>query len=188
MAHVHGVCPWWIGYLLVNPLRRLVQDPKAILAPYLRPGLTVVEPGPGMGFFTLELARGVGPSGHVVAVDVQPRMLAALTRRAHRAGLADRIEARLAAPDGLGLSALEGRVDLVVAFYVVHEFPDEAAFFREAARLLAPGGRLLVAEPRGHVGEADFSRTLERARVAGLAERGRPAIWRSWTALLAPAT
>ena len=166
-----------IGYLLVNPLRRLVQDPRTILDPYLRLGLTVVEPGPGRGFFTLELARGVGPSGRVVAVDVQPRMLAALTRRARRAGLGDRIEARLAAPDGLGLSALDGQVDLVLAFYLVHELPDEAAFFREAARLLAPGGRILVAEPKGHVSEADFSRTLERARAAGLAERGRPAIW-----------
>jgi hypothetical protein len=62
----HGVCPWWVGYLLASPLRRLQYDPAALLAPYVRTGMTVLEPGPGMGFFTLELARRVGPSGRVV--------------------------------------------------------------------------------------------------------------------------
>ena len=71
----HRVCPWWLGYLLASPLRRLMQDPVKVVAPYVREGMTVLEPGPGMGFFTLELARLVGPSGRVVAVDIQPRML-----------------------------------------------------------------------------------------------------------------
>src|SRR5512146_967026 len=120
------VCPWWVGYLLVNPLRRALQDPAAILAPLVREGMTVLEPGPGMGFFTLEAARRVGPRGRVVAVDLQPRMLAALRRRAARAGLADRIEAREARPDALGIEDLAGRVDLVLALLVVHELPDAA--------------------------------------------------------------
>jgi hypothetical protein len=42
----HRVCPWWIGYLLANPLRRwLGQDPAKILSPYVREGMTVLEPG-----------------------------------------------------------------------------------------------------------------------------------------------
>ena len=49
--------------------------------------MTVLEPGPGMGFFTLELARIVGPEGRVVAVDVQPKMVEGLQKRARRAGL-----------------------------------------------------------------------------------------------------
>src|SRR5512133_2023740 len=97
------VCPWWLGYLLVSPLRRLVQDPAAILAPCVREGMTVLEPGPGMGFFTLEAARRVGPRGKVVAVDLQPRMLAALRRRAARAGLGERVETREARPESLGV-------------------------------------------------------------------------------------
>jgi len=52
----HKVCPWWLGYLLACPLRRLSQDPGRILAPYVRGGMAVLEPGPGMGFFTLKLA------------------------------------------------------------------------------------------------------------------------------------
>ncbi len=57
------VCPWWLGYLLASRLRRLWEDPRTILAPYVREDMTVLEPGPGMGFFTLELARLVGSSG-----------------------------------------------------------------------------------------------------------------------------
>ena len=86
----HGVCPWWVDFL-ATPFRRLMQDPVPIVTPYVHAGMTVLEPGPGMGFFTLELARLVGPSGHVIAVDVQPQMIAGLRRRARRAGLLDRI-------------------------------------------------------------------------------------------------
>ncbi|MFY9643515.1 MAG: hypothetical protein WCD20_15720 [Rhodomicrobium sp.] len=66
----HRVCPWWMGYLLASPIRKWWQDPARILSPYVRAGMTVLEPGPGMGFFTLEIARLVGPSGRLVAVDV----------------------------------------------------------------------------------------------------------------------
>jgi len=99
----HRICPWWLGYLLASPLRRLYQDPRAILAPHLRPGTIVIETGPGMGFFTLEIARLVGPAGRVVAIDVQPKMIDALRRRAMRAGLLDRVEARLVAEDATGM-------------------------------------------------------------------------------------
>jgi len=75
------VCPWWLGPLLASPVRKLVQDPARILAPHVREGMTVLEPGPGMGFFTIELARRVGPRGRVIAVELQPRMLAGLRRR-----------------------------------------------------------------------------------------------------------
>ena len=73
--HQHWVCPWWLGYLCIGPIRRLQHDPARILAPYVSEGMTVLEPGPGMGFFTLELARIVGPAGRVIAVDVQPKMI-----------------------------------------------------------------------------------------------------------------
>lgn len=181
----HRVCPWWLGYLLVSPLRRLVHDPARIVGPHVREGMTVVEPGPGMGFFTLELARRVGSAGRVVAIDVQPRMLAGLRQRAARAGLAERVETRAPEGDGLGAADLDGRVDFLLAFAVVHELPDEARFFADAARLLRPGGRLLVAEPRGHVSADAFEATLARATAAGLARVGPPPrIWKSWTALL----
>jgi ubiquinone/menaquinone biosynthesis C-methylase UbiE len=103
------VCPWWLGPLLASPLRRLMYDPAKVVAAYIHEGMTVLEPGPGMGFFTLELVRRVGASGRVVAVDVQPRMLDGLRRRAARAGLLERIDIRLASADSMGLTDLAAR-------------------------------------------------------------------------------
>ncbi len=180
----HSVCPWWIGYLLVSPLRRLYQNPHAILAPHLRPGMLVVETGPGMGFFTLDIARAVSPDGRVVAIDVQPPMIAALRRRARRAGLDERIETRLVQGDATGLERLDGTVDFVLAFAVVHELPDAPKFFQASARSLKRGGRLLLAEPRGHVKAEAFARTLAVAQSAGLRAIDTPAIRGSHAALL----
>lgn len=45
----HRVCPWRLGYLLASPVRKLLQDPHRILLPYVRAGMTVLEPGPGWG-------------------------------------------------------------------------------------------------------------------------------------------
>jgi ubiquinone/menaquinone biosynthesis C-methylase UbiE len=166
------VCPVWIGYLLLLPLRRFWQDPRRLLGTLVSDGMTVLEPGPGMGYFTLDLARMVGPAGRVVAVDVQERMLKVLRRRARRAGLLDRIDIRRAEPERLGLEDLAGRVDLALAIFVVHEMPDAGAFFAEAHRALKPGGRLLFAEPKNHVPQEAFDRSLEAAAKAGLTPAG----------------
>jgi ubiquinone/menaquinone biosynthesis C-methylase UbiE len=174
-----------MGWLLASPLRKLLQDPAEILAPHVREGMTVLEPGPGMGFFTLELARRVGPRGRVVAVDLQAQMLAGLRRRAARAGLAERIETRQASEHSLCVDDLAGQVDLVVAFAMVHELPDAGRFFAEARRALRPGGRLLLAEPAGHVSAQAFEATLQAAERAGFRRGEAPAVRRSLTAVLA---
>jgi ubiquinone/menaquinone biosynthesis C-methylase UbiE len=181
-----AVCPWWLGYVIAAPWRRLWHDPRTLLHPFIGEGMTVLEPGPGMGFFTLEAARLVGPKGLVVAVDIQPRMLETLRRRAGKAGLLERIDARLAQGEGMGVDDLEGRVDFVLAFAMVHELPDAKRFFEEARRVMKPGGRLLLAEPRLHVSEAAFDGTLRLAEGAGLAIQDRPTISMSRSATLAP--
>ena len=144
----------------------------------------MLEPGPGMGFFTLELARLVGSSGRVVAVDVQAKMLERLKRRAQKAGLLDRIDTRLTAAESMGINELEGRVDFTLAFAVVHELPDTARFFREVATASRTNGTLLLGEPKGHVKEADFDNELKLAAEAGFELIDRPRIKRSHTALL----
>ena len=179
------VCPWWLGHLLASPVRRwLSEDPKTLLAPYVREGMTVLEPGPGMGYFTLPVARMVGQAGRVVAVDVQPKMLEGLRRRARKAGLLDQIETRLAQTDSLGLDDWKKEADFVLAFAVVHEMPSVVSFFKETAAALKPGGLLLLAEPAGHVNMESFEKELQDARAAGLAEVSRPAIRRSHAAVL----
>ncbi|HSM93912.1 MAG TPA: class I SAM-dependent methyltransferase [Anaeromyxobacteraceae bacterium] len=167
------VCPWWLAYTFDNPLRRLLHDPAVLLAAFVGPGMTAVDLGCGMGHFTLGLARLVGDAGKVVAVDVQERMLGRVRRRVERAGLASRVRLHQA-----GREALQLRVpaDFALAFWMVHEVPDRAAFLREVAALLKPGARLFVAEPRGHVGPEELERTIELAREAGLRVEGRPRV------------
>jgi ubiquinone/menaquinone biosynthesis C-methylase UbiE len=178
------ICPWWLGYFLASPVRKLWQNPGHILKPYVREGMTVLEPGPGMGFFTLELARLSGSSGKVVAVDVQPRMLQNLKRRLAKRGLSQRVETRLANANSMGIADLSGRIDFALAFAVVHEFPDVAEFFAQVSSTMKPGAKCLLAEPRGHVQDVQFAGELEAAARRGLRVVEHPAIPSSHAAIL----
>jgi SAM-dependent methyltransferase len=180
----HRVCPWWLGYLLASPLRQWLHNPVTIVGPFVFEGMVVLEPGPGMGFFTLELARRVGPGGRVVAVDVQPRMLEGLIKRATSAGLAARIDARLPKGDHLGTEDYAGKVDFALAFAMVHEAANPEALFADIHKALKPGGKLLIAEPVGHVPTEAFAVSLAQAKNAGLVLESRPGIRRCHAAVL----
>lgn len=161
------VCPPWIGYFLINPLRKLLENPNKILGPFVVEGMTVLEAGCGMGYFTLPLARMVGPDGRVVAVDIQPKMLSVLERRARKAGLMDRIVLHRPDGDGMGVEDLSGAVDFAAALHVVHEVPDQSIFFTEVRQALKPGGMLLFVEPKGHVSQERFDSSVAVAEKAG---------------------
>ncbi|HOX42486.1 MAG TPA: methyltransferase domain-containing protein [Myxococcota bacterium] len=178
MTHL---CPWWLTYTFDNPLRRLLHDPARILGPHLRPGMRAADIGCGMGYFTAALARLVGPGGRVQAVDLQPEQLARVARRAARAGVAERVECLRASPERLGL---QGPLDFALAFWMVHEVPEQDRFFAELAAALAPAGRVLVAEPRLHVDRAKFERGLAAAARQGLVARPLDGIRLSRAALL----
>ena len=178
------VCPWWLGYLLASPLRRLLEKPEEVLAPHVESGVTAMDIGCGMGFFSLPLAELVGPSGRVICVDLQERMISSLRKRASRAGLAERIETRVCSASSLGTQDLEGKVDFVLTYAMVHEVPDAAGLLTQIHDVLVPGGRLLIAEPRGHVSEEALEKTIAAAEKAGLSVVDRPAVKRSRAALL----
>ncbi len=178
------VCPWWLGYLLSSPLRRLWHNPEKILGTYVREGMTVLDIGPGMGFFTIPAARMVGAGGRVIAVDLQEKMLLGLAKRAKRAGVEERIELHLCTPESLGVSE---PVDVCLAFNVVHEVPDARRFLAEIRSVLKPTGRLLLAEPGHHVSDSDFRRTLELAADAGLRVVGDLGLRSRMTAVCEPA-
>ena len=178
------ICPPWVGRLLLNPLRKLVESPKKIFTPFVEEGMVVLEPGCAMGFFTLPLARMVGPEGKVVAVDIQTEMLAALERRARKKGLIDRIEIREASSDGLGIDDFAGSVDFCPVLHVAHEVPDQDRFFKDIANALKPDARLLVIEPRGHVSEEDFEVSLSTAEAAGFRRVESPGVQGDRKALL----
>jgi ubiquinone/menaquinone biosynthesis C-methylase UbiE len=178
------VCPFWIGYLLLLPIRKLWQNPEKILSPYVKEGMTVLDVGSAMGYFSIPLARMVGARGKVVCVDMQEKMLAVLRKRAAKAGVSDRIETHVCGQNSLQLEKFAESVDFALAFAMVHEVPDSRKLFQEIAAALKPRARLLVAEPRGHVKDKDFAETLCIAGQSGFQVVGEPPIARSHTALL----
>ncbi len=187
------VCPWWLSYFLDIPVRRLIHNPDNILSSYVRPGQTAMDVGCGPGYFTLPMARMVGGTGMVIAVDLQPEMLAILRRRAERAGLLPRISLHRCGSARLGVEApavvpyLRKGVDFALAFAMVHEAQDPQTLLGEIAALLKPDGRLLLAEPRVHVTSDAFDETVRMARAVGLRPCAEPSIRMSRAVLLAKA-
>jgi ubiquinone/menaquinone biosynthesis C-methylase UbiE len=172
MAHEHAdVCTWWYAYFFDNPLRGLLHDAERILRPYVGPGMTVLDVGCGMGFFSLALARMVGDTGTVIAADLEPKMLNVVGRRARRRGLVQRIRPHLCQSDGVGVL---DAVDFGLAFWMVHEVPDQRAFMDEMHGILKPGGHLFIAEPKAHATEEDFRATSDHATAAGYESLGAP--------------
>ena len=137
-----------------------------------------------MGFFSLPLARLVGETGRVICVDLQEKMIASLNRRARRAGLLNRIDARLCTEESLQINDLNGKIDFVLAFAVVHEVPDPVQLLSEMFNALEQGGTLLLSEPRGHVTMDEFNSTKSIAESAGFNIVGLPEIRRSHSVLL----
>jgi len=179
------VCPVWVGYLLASPLRKLLQNPRKILGPHVRKNMSVLDVGCAMGFFSLPLARLVGPGGTVICVDFQEKMLTSLRKRAEKAGLDERIETRLCRRDSLDLDDLSGRIDFALAFAVVHEVPDPARLFSEIHEAMKPTAGVLVAEPKGQVSAEEFETSISIAEQNGFERIERPRIRRGNAILLA---
>jgi len=180
----HHVCPVWVGYLLACPVRKLLQNPDKILKPYVNEAMTVADIGCAMGFFSLPLAKMVGPNGKVICVDIQEKMIRKLEKRAAKAGLAGLIHTIVCNDKSLGLDDFKGKIDFALASAVVHEVGDSVRFFTEVNVAMKPAGRLLIAEPKAHVSETDFERSVSVAKHNGFEVTGRPQIHRSRTVLL----
>ncbi len=112
----------------------------------LRPGDVACDVGVGPGYFALRIARVVGASGRVHAVDVEPRMLEILARRAADAGLSN-LRPILVPEGGLGLPP--ERCAAILTVNTFHHFPDRPDVLARLASRLAPGGRLAVVDFHG---------------------------------------
>ena len=167
------VCPWWGGYFIDNRLRRLIHNPEAILRPYVRAGMKVMDVGCGMGLFSIALAELVGPSGQVIAVDLQQQMLDVLGKRAARVGVADRIQRHRCEATSIGVTEPIG---FALSFYSAHEVPDLRHLLQEIHENLQAAGQLLVVEPKGHVPAGQFARMVSLAAEIGFVELARPTV------------
>ena len=144
-----------------------------------------MDVGCGMGYFSMGMARLVGTSGKIIAVDLQQKMIDVMLKRARRAGVADRIIPHFCEVDKLGV---EGPADFILAFWMVHEVSDKNYFFEQLQSILAPEGKILIAEPKMHVTAEELDKTIEIAQNNGLRCCGRPEIRFSRTALFQSST
>jgi ubiquinone/menaquinone biosynthesis C-methylase UbiE len=170
------VCPWWLAYTFDNPFRRLIHDPEKIFSPYLKKGMTAMDVGCGMGFFSIGMARMIGDTGKIISVDIQQKMLDILQKRALKAGMERRIQPHCATPDGIGLTHHSDRIDLALTFWMVHETPHIENFVAEIFSLVKSGGKYLLAEPKGHVSPPLFQRITAAAIQAGFQVLDHPRI------------
>ncbi len=130
--------------LLEAPDRDSWQKPHQILdALGVAEASVVADVGAGSGWFTVRLARRVGPNGMVYAQDVQPEMLAAITKRIQREGLAN-VRTRLGRGSDPFLPA--ETFDAILIVDVVHEIEDRVTLFTNLARALKPDGRIGVVD------------------------------------------
>ena len=173
MSDSSRICSWKIAFALDNPIRRLIHDPQKILGGYIEPGQTVLDLGCGPGTFSIAMAKMVGESGKVIAVDVQEEMLQIVREKAAQQGLESRIVTHKNGPDRIGISE---KVDFALAFYMVHEVPNAEAFLKEIVYMLKPKGMLLIVEPKMHVSADVFEKTIGIARQAGLSPISEPKI------------
>lgn len=122
------VCPHQFAFFLDNWIRRWLQPSAHIVGEYIHPGDTVLDIGCGPGFFTFDMARLVGPEGHLYAIDLQAAMLARVERKAQRKGLAGRISLHQCQPERLGLAV---QADFALAYYMIHETPSSRPSWRK---------------------------------------------------------
>jgi 2-polyprenyl-3-methyl-5-hydroxy-6-metoxy-1,4-benzoquinol methylase len=161
------VCPWWLGYFLINPLRKYVHNPEKILGNYILSGMKVIDYGSAMGHFSLPMAKMVGTQGKVYCFDIQKKMLAKLTRRAKNAGMEKIIESRLITNDDSSYSDLKQTADFTLLFAVAHEISDREQLFALLAGIMKNKALLMFAEPAGHVSFKDFEQSVSLAEKAG---------------------
>lgn len=167
------VCSHRHAFFLDNSIRRLLQSPKKILGPYLQEGDVAFDLGCGPGFFTIAMAELVGESGRVLAVDLQAEMLEEVARKLFDRSLARWVRLHQCSSWSLELSVTD-QADFILAYYMVHEVPDQRVFFQELKEALKPEGKVLIVEPPFHVSRKKFADMKTLALELGLRIQEEP--------------
>lgn len=143
--------------MLESPERDAYQMPEEVIeALRLQPGQRVADIGSGSGYFSLRLAKAVGPGGVVYAVDIDPEMIRHLNRRVRDAGL-DNVRTILADPNDPLLA--DSSVDRIFICNTWHHIEDRSAYLNLMKRVLRPNGKVVHVD--FHMKELPFGPPLE---------------------------
>lgn len=136
--------PEFLANLIDNPLRRRIQPPSEMPIRHgIKPGMTVLEVGPGNGRYSIETARRVGSTGKVIAIDIEPKMIERVLRRAKAENITN-LEAKVA--DVYHLPFEDGIFDAIYLITVISEIPESERALREFYRVLSTSGTLAFSE------------------------------------------
>jgi ubiquinone/menaquinone biosynthesis C-methylase UbiE len=139
-----GPIPYSQAADLRSPLRPLIHPVRRTLErAHVEAGATVLELGPGTGYFSIEASRMIGPSGRLLCLDIQPPMLAELAGHLWEAGVAN---ADLLLADATRLPLADDSVDSAYLIAVLGEIPDRPQALAELRRVLRSGGVLSITE------------------------------------------
>jgi len=141
----HFPVPAFMTQLIDNPVRRrFVQKPEVIAyRMHLKPGMVIVEIGPGKGGYTKAFAERVQPGGIVYAVDIQESVVERLRRRFEREGVTN-VHPRI--DNAHDFSFPDESVDRVIAMSCLPEIPDPVGVLRDCRRILKPDGLVCLCE------------------------------------------
>lgn len=170
--HGFGDVTTWVA-VFDDPGRDAWQKPDAVITRLgVAPGMTVADLGAGTGYFSVRLAKAVGPKGRVLAIDIEPNLVDYMKSRAAQESL-PQIAAVLATADDPKLP--ERGVDLVLIVDTWHHIDDRLRYLAKLAAGLAPGGRVAVVDfKKGDfpVGPPDAHKLTAEAVVAEFVEAG----------------
>ena len=167
-----NICPVEKAGMLDSFIRRIIHNPQKILASHFNGDITVVDLGCGPGFFTVEIAKRLGASGKVIAVDVQQGMLDKLKNKIRNNPFEQKIILHKAGFDSLNLNE---KADIILAFYVIHEI-NRADLFRELKSILKSNGKLFIVEPRFHISRQVYEEMIEELISEGFEVVEQPKI------------
>jgi ubiquinone/menaquinone biosynthesis C-methylase UbiE len=173
----HTVFPASRARHLEGRLRKFLLNPDRLAEIYANAGDQILDIGCGSGLITRSLARVVGDTGRVNAVDIQQGMLDILDQRAKEEGVITSIRHHLAEPCSLRLSEQDSfALALALAFYVVHETSVPAGLFQEVYGLVKPEGRFLMVEPKLSVNKAELREECDLVQAAGFSIESYPSM------------
>ena len=174
-------CPWWLAYTWDNRIRPFFQNADIIVKPYMNSGITALDVGCGMGYFSIHMSKYIGEKGKVISVDIQKEMLEILKRRTEESGLDDIIKPILSQGD---LSDISERIDFALNFWMLHEVDSQKKMVKQIYDLLNSGGKYLIAEPKIHTSNKYFESIIGMCKEVGFIVESNPKITFSRSVLL----